>query len=86
MEKPSDKEQCVELIAGLVRTRFAGQSGIIYTFSIADTEELASALVDRELKVRPYHANLPNQRRTKIHSEWLAGKIQVVVATVAFGM
>lgn len=86
LEKPSDKEQCIELIANLLKTRYANQSGIIYTFSISDTEELAAALVDRELKVRPYHATLQNQRRTKIHSDWLSGRIQVVVATVAFGM
>lgn len=86
MEKPSEKEQCIELLHDLLSNRFANQSGIIYAFSIADTEEIASVLMQRNINVRPYHANLTNERRTKIHSKWLSGEIQVVVATVAFGM
>lgn len=34
MEKPADKEQCIELLYDLLSKRFAGQSGIIYAFSI----------------------------------------------------
>lgn len=62
MEKPSEKEQCIELLHDLLSKRFAGQSGIIYAFSIADTEEIASELSQRNLKVRPYHAQLTNER------------------------
>lgn len=86
VEKPSDKEQCFDLIHDLLQTRYQGKSGIIYAFSIADTEEIASALVKKGLKVRPYHANLTAERRTKIHLKWHSGEIQAVVATVAFGM
>lgn len=86
MEKPAEKEKCIDLLYNLVKTRYAGKSGIIYAFSISDTEELASALVERGIKIRPYHANLTSERRTKIHSKWLSGEIQAVVATVAFGM
>lgn len=86
MEKPCDKEQCIELLYDLLSKRYAGQSGIIYAFSIADTEEIASALMQRGINLRPYHADLTNDRRTKIHSKWLSGEIQAVVATVAFGM
>lgn len=69
-----------------MHSRYASKSGIIYTFSIADSEEIASELVTRGLKVRSYHANLTADRRTKIHSKWISGDIQAVVATVAFGM
>lgn len=86
MEKPAEKEQCIELLSDLLGKRFAGQSGIIYAFSISDTEEIASELMQRNLSVLPYHAMLTNERRTKIHSKWLSGEIQAVVATVAFGM
>lgn len=86
IEKPSDKDQCVELLYDLLKNRYANKSGIIYAFSIADTEELSSALVSKGLLVRPYHANLTADRRTKIHTKWLTGEIQAVVATVAFGM
>lgn len=86
MEKPSEKEQCIEVLYDLLSKRYANQSGIIYAFSIADTEEIAAELTRRHVNVRPYHANLTNERRTKIHSKWLSGEIQAVVATVAFGM
>lgn len=86
MEKPSEKEKCIDLLYDLLKIRYSGKSGIIYAFSISDTEELASALVERGIKIRPYHANLTSERRTKIHSKWLSGEIQAVVATVAFGM
>lgn len=74
------------MIFDLLKTRYKGKSGIIYAFSIADTEEIAAALVSKGVKVRPYHANLTAERRTKIHMKWLSGEIQAVVATVAFGM
>lgn len=86
MEKPAEKDKCIDLLYKLLKIRYVGKSGIIYAFSISDTEELASALVERGIKVRPYHANLTSERRTKIHSKWLSGEIQAVVATVAFGM
>lgn len=86
IEKPSEKELCFDLIHDLLKTRYKGKSGIIYAFSIADTEEISTALVSRGLKVRPYNATLTADRRTKIHSKWLSGEYQAVVATVAFGM
>lgn len=86
MDKPDEKKQCIELLADLLTNRYVGQSGIIYAFSIADTEEIAAELTQKNLKVRPYHAQLTNERRTKVHQKWLSGEIQAVVATVAFGM
>lgn len=70
----------------MLSNRYKNRSGIIYALSIADTEEIAAALVSKGLKVRPYHADLTADRRTKIHTKWLDGSIQAVVATVAFGM
>lgn len=86
MEKPTEIKATIELIANLLKTRYAGQSGIIYTHSIKDTEELSSALLNLDLKVRPYNANLDKDSRTRIHRKWIENKIQAVVATIAFGM
>lgn len=38
------------------------------------------------MEARPYHASMDPDRRAKIHTKWLSGDIQAVVATVAFGM
>lgn len=86
MEKPSEKQATVDLIANLLKTRYKDQSGIIYTYSVRDTEELASSLLNMDVKVRPYHGTLDNDNRSRIHKKWLENQIQAVVATIAFGM
>lgn len=86
MEKPSEKDKIIELLAELLKNRYKGMSGIIYTYSIKDAEDLTSELLQRDVKVRPYHANLDADKRTRIHSRWLSGEIQAVIGTVAFGM
>ncbi|XP_059485307.1 ATP-dependent DNA helicase Q1-like [Neocloeon triangulifer] len=75
-------EEVVELLKG----EFKGQSGIIYALSIKDTEELASGLRERGIKAGWYHASMSPELRSKAHTQWLDGKLQVVVATTAFGL
>lgn len=86
MEKPSERQATVDLIANLLKTRYHGHSGIIYTYSVRDTEDLAAALLNQDVRVRPYHANLDKDNRQRIHRKWLDDEIQAVVATIAFGM
>lgn len=47
MEKPSEKSEVYKLLCDLLKGRFAGKSGIIYTFSIKDAEDLAGELITR---------------------------------------
>lgn len=47
MEKPSEKNEVYNLLCDLLKGRFAGKSGIIYTFSIKDAEDLAGELITR---------------------------------------
>lgn len=86
LEKPSDNEATYELLADLLKNRYAGQSGIIYTFSIKDTETLVSELLQRDCKVRPYHASLEANQRSTVYQNWMTNQIQAVVATIAFGL
>lgn len=65
MEKPAEKEKVVELLAELLKNPYKGMSGIIYTFSIKDAEDLTSELLQRDIKVRPYHANLDAEKRSR---------------------
>ncbi|XP_061523623.1 ATP-dependent DNA helicase Q1 isoform X2 [Phycodurus eques] len=73
-------------IASLIKNRYKDQSGIIYVFSQKDAESVSSELQQRDILVAPYHANLTPDDKSSTHRKWSAGKIQVVVATVAFGM
>lgn len=86
IEKPPENEAVFDLLANLLLNRYKGQSGIIYTFSIKDTETLTSELLQRDCKVRPYHAQLEPSQRTKVYQNWMSNQIQAVVATIAFGL
>lgn len=86
LEKPSDNNAVYDLISDLLLTRYKNLSGIIYTFSIKDTETLTSELLQRDCKVRPYHAQLDSNQRSKVYQKWMNNEIQAVVATIAFGL
>ncbi|XP_035898242.1 ATP-dependent DNA helicase Q1-like [Anopheles stephensi] len=86
LAKPTGKQEQYDLITNLLLSRFRNQSGIIYTYSMKDAVDISTALLSRGLKAGPYHANLDPADRTKIHRLWYNEELQVVVATVAFGM
>jgi ATP-dependent DNA helicase RecQ len=60
--------------------------GIIYCLSRKTTEQLASNLVANGIKAAAYHAGLPFDKRNQVQEGFLFDKINVVCATVAFGM
>ena len=62
------------------------ESGIIYCTSRRRTEELAQKLQAQGLKARCYHAGLPLEERQAVQDHFIKDKVDVVVATVAFGM
>ncbi len=64
----------------------AGKSGIIYTLSRKKTEELAEILRANDIKAVPYHAGLDSAVRVKNQDDFLMEEIDVIVATIAFGM
>ncbi len=63
-----------------------GESGIIYTFTRKETEKLSAFLQKKGLKAAPYHAGLETEEKNRTYRDFLADDIQIVVATVAFGM
>lgn len=63
-----------------------GQSGIIYCLSRKKVEELAEILKANEIKAAPYHAGLDSVTRSQTQDDFLMEKIDVIVATIAFGM
>lgn len=62
------------------------ESGIIYCISRREVDELADTLNRAGYKTRPYHAGLSDIERNRHQDEFLNDDIQIVVATVAFGM
>ncbi len=63
-----------------------GKSGIIYCNSRAKVEDISARLQNRGLSVAAYHAGLDNERRAQVQEAFQRDDLQVVVATVAFGM
>ncbi len=62
------------------------ESGIVYTLSRKRAEEVAARLQTAGTRAAPYHAGLGAAERTRVQDAFLADDIDVVVATVAFGM
>ena len=63
-----------------------GKSGIIYCLSRKKVEELAQVLSINGIKALPYHAGLDAKTRAENQDRFLMEDIQVIVATIAFGM
>ena len=63
-----------------------GKSGIIYCLSRKKVEELAELLCINDIKARPYHAGLDAKTRAENQDAFLMEDIDVIVATIAFGM
>lgn len=64
----------------------AGKSGIIYCLSRKRVEVLAEILRANDIKAEAYHAGLDSQRRSETQDNFLMERIDVIVATIAFGM
>ncbi|VDB90660.1 Bgt-499 [Blumeria graminis f. sp. tritici] len=74
-------------IADLVTRKYRGQTGIIYTLSRKGCEDMAKKLSKEfNISVHHYHAGMKSEEKTKVQRDWQSGKLQVVVATIAFGM
>lgn len=61
-------------------------SGIIYTITRKETEELARFLKENGVKASAYHAGMTGEKRSKIQNDFMENKFKVIVATIAFGM
>ena len=69
-----------------VLQRHAGEAVIIYCITRRDTEDLAAFLDSNSIRAAAYHAGLDKSRRTAVQDAYSREELDVVVATVAFGM
>ncbi len=79
------KDQTVKSIVKFI-SHNKGKSGIIYTLNRKTTEELAELLVANNIKAVAYHAGLEAKLRADRQDQFLNEDVQVIVATIAFGM
>ncbi len=81
----SSKEQTLKSIVKFINT-MKGKSGIIYTLNRKTTEELAQTLQANGISAVAYHAGLEAAVRSQRQDQFLMEKVDVIVATIAFGM
>src|ERR1700722_3393553 len=79
------KDQTIKSIVRYI-LQHKGSSGIIYTLNRKTTEELADMLVANGIKAVAYHAGLDSKLRAERQDLFLNEDVQVIVATIAFGM
>ena len=81
IKKAQTDENIVRFIKGM-----KNKSGIIYTLNRKTTEELADILMANGIKAVAYHAGLDSKLRTERQDLFLGEEVQVICATIAFGM
>ena len=79
------KEQTVKSIVKFI-SQNKGKSGIIYTLNRKTTEELAEMLMANGIRSVAYHAGLDSKLRARRQDQFLNEEVEVIVATIAFGM
>ncbi|HLN52462.1 MAG TPA: DNA helicase RecQ [Lentimicrobium sp.] len=78
-------EEVIKDIIKYIKSQ-SGKSGIVYCLSRKKVEELAETLQVNGIKALPYHAGLDSQTRVMNQDKFLMEEIDVIVATIAFGM
>ncbi len=79
------KDQAIREIVQLIKET-NGKSGIIYVQARKTTEEIAKILNVNGINARPYHAGLDSKTRSAVQDGFLMEDVDVIVATIAFGM
>jgi len=79
------KDKPYRQILDFLRAR-PGESGIVYCSSRKGTESLAEKLMEDKIRARPYHAGLTAEERSANQEAFLRDEVQVICATIAFGM
>lgn len=78
------KEKIKTIVSFLRRHR--NESGIIYCMSRNGTEKVADLLEEEGFHVAAYHAGMSNEQREKTQDDFINDRIQIICATIAFGM
>ncbi|WP_040727166.1 DNA helicase RecQ [Thiomicrorhabdus sp. Kp2] len=83
--KVLEKHNPMKQLMGFLETH-QKESGIVYALSRKRVEEVAEKLKDEGINAKAYHAGLPAEIRHSVHQQFIRDEVDIVVATVAFGM
>lgn len=79
-------KEALKQLGNLIRDRFKDVSGIVYCLSKNECVDVAKFLNKCKIKSVYYHAGLASRQRVAAQKQWHTGEVQVVCATIAFGM
>ena len=85
VKKGYQQKEKIRIIKRFIE-KHGNESGIIYCMSRKTTEKVAELLYDEGLDTAVYHAGLSNSEREKAQDDFINDRVQIVCATVAFGM
>lgn len=83
--KVRSRSQIFSQVQGVLE-RHRDESGIVYCIRRRDVEQMSAFLAGRGYRVAPYHAGMSSEDRKKNQDDFVAEKINTIVATIAFGM
>ncbi len=81
LQRNDQSKQILEVIR-----RHPGEGGIVYAQTRKDVERIAASLQAHKVNAAFYHAGMPAPTRAKVQADFVAERLPVVVATIAFGM
>ncbi|KZT18931.1 ATP-dependent DNA helicase [Neolentinus lepideus HHB14362 ss-1] len=87
--KPSSAQAVIKAMAEYILEYHPKESGIIYCLAKKDAATVAQELYDasgEKIRTGVYHADIPELDKERLHKRWRKGEIQVVCATIAFGL
>lgn len=83
-EKPAKDATAMDTLVRLVKSFLSSDTGIVYCLTRKETEQVAQHLRQANVRAACYHAYMEDKEET--HMAWFHNKLQVVVATIAFGL
>ncbi|KAI0747102.1 P-loop containing nucleoside triphosphate hydrolase protein [Daedaleopsis nitida] len=89
LPKPAGGSDSMKAMSDYILQHHASDSGIVYCLTKKDAESVAEELTKLshgKIRTGVYHADVPDQRKEKLHRQWREGQIKVVCATIAFGL
>lgn len=89
LPKPHSAKEAISVMSDYILNNHENDSGIVYCLTKKDAESVAENLQgwsNNRIKTGVYHSEIPDAQKERIHKRWREGTVQVVCATIAFGL
>ncbi|KAH8089929.1 ATP-dependent DNA helicase [Cristinia sonorae] len=89
LPKPASADAVIKVMVDYILTKHASHTGIVYCFSKKETVATAQELYNKsngKIKTGIYHSEVSPEDKQNLHHMWRNGQVQVVCATIAFGL